>query len=355
MDRIDRTILNKIQISFPLGLYPYKLIGDEAGITEDEAFKRVEALRNKGIIRRIGGIFNSRRLGYVSTLCAARVPEAKIPVLADLIKGITEITHNYLRHHHKYNMWFTIIASSQEKLEDILAEIKTDLGSDEVYSLPATKVFKIGVLFDLNGQEAQFDGFDFQAEQEDYKKKQINDLYPTKREGFPTGVTEEDKMLIRLLQGNLPHSLTPFIDLAAKLDMNVENLLPGIQRLLDQGMMRRLGAILVHTKTGFTSNAMGVWRVPEEMVSETGAKMAEFIEVSHCYERPALQDWPYNIFTMIHGHSDNECKRIMAEISEATGIKDYAMLFSHKELKKSSMHYFTEKDEFINSVNMSIG
>ena len=331
MDRVDRTILNKIQASFPLDLHPYKIIGAEAGVSEDEAWQRIEYYRQKGIIRRIGGIFNSRRLGYVSTLCAARVPEAKITVLAELIQGITEITHNYLRHHPKYNMWFTIIAYSQERLEEILSDIRTALGSDEVYSLPATRVFKIGVLFNLKKDDGK--GHDSEI------MKSIQS--PTGQEGFPTDITEEDKRLIRHLQGNLPHSLTPFTEIAAELDKDEEDLLRDIQHLLDRGMMRRLGVILVHHKTGFTSNAMGVWKVPQEKVSETGAKMAEFEEVSHCYERASLEDWHYNLFTMIHGHSDEECNSIMAKISEATGIKDYAVLFSHQELKKSSMYYFT--------------
>ncbi|MEM5819035.1 MAG: Lrp/AsnC family transcriptional regulator, partial [Desulfitobacterium hafniense] len=92
-------------------------------------------------------------------------------------------------------------------------------------------------------------------------------------------------------------------------------------------------------------NAMGVWQVPEAEAEAIGKVMASFREVSHCYQRPTLKDWPYNLFTMIHGRSEEECGEVMARIAQATGIKDYAMLFSIKELKKSSMQYYREEDD----------
>ncbi|KUO61324.1 MAG: transcriptional regulator [Gracilibacter sp. BRH_c7a] len=324
MDALDQVILNKIQVAFPLHPRPFQLIGKEAEITENEAWQRVNSLRENRIIRRIGGVFDSRILGYTSTLCAAEVPEDKISILARLMQGITEITHNYLRLHPKYNLWFTIIASSQERLQEVLTLVKTALGSNEVYSLPAIEVFKIGVIFNLGDYQDEF-----------------NPSYSTSKESSKYVLTEEDKILVKTLQDSLPSSLRPFDDLARKLDMDETYLITGSQRLLDNYVMRRFGAILYHQKAGFTSNGMGVWIVPEEIANEVGLKMAEFQEVSHCYQRPTLPDWPYNLFTMIHGHTNQECQQIMANISEVTGIKDYALLFSHKELKKSSMRYFT--------------
>ena len=149
MDKIDKAILNTIQSSFPLVSRPYQAIGQQIGISELEVFERIEELKRRKIIRRIGGIFDSRNLGYVSTLCAARVPESKIPQLAELTQGITEITHNYLRNHF-YNMWFTVIACSERRLQQIIDTVRTVLGSDEVYSLPAKKIFKIEVRLNFN-------------------------------------------------------------------------------------------------------------------------------------------------------------------------------------------------------------
>jgi len=324
LDAVDQAILNKIQVAFPLDSRPYLQIGEEVGISENEAWQRVDTLRKKGIIRRIGAIFDSRSLGYVSTLCAAKVPEAKISILAQLMQGITEITHNYLRNHPKYNLWFTIIAESQERLEEVLTIVQTSLNSKEVYNLPAIQVFKIGVVFSLGSESIN-----------------PNEGYSIPKH-FPRYViTDKDKILIKQLQEDLPTSLRPFSDLAKGLEMDEGYVIANTQRLMDSSVMRRLGAILVHRKAGFTSNAMGVWIVPEDKVGEIGSMMAEFKEVSHCYHRPVLPDWPYNLFTMIHGHSDKECQRIMERISEVTGMKDYSLLFSYKELKKSSMRYFT--------------
>ena len=328
MDAIDRLILNKIQLCFPVHAHPYRVIGIEIGQSETEVWQRVERLRGKSIIRRIGGIFESRRLGYVSTLCAAKVPIHKIPILAELMKGITEITHNYLRDHHSYNMWFTIIAVSEERLNQILTQIKTALGSDEVYSLPAIKVFKIGVIFDLGEAEGV--------------KTDNPDKSKTNEEPSSYVVTEDDRALIRILQEDIPNSWQPFSDIAVELGWDEELVIARTSNLLEHQVLRRLGAVLVHQKTGFTSNAMGVWIVPEQLVAEVGSKMGEFNEVSHCYQRTTLPDWPYNLFTMIHGQNDEECEQIMAKISEATGIDDYGMLYSHTELKKTSMKYFVE-------------
>lgn len=365
MDTVDRMILNKIQKAFPLDPYPYRLIGSETGIPEVEVWKRVEDLRQTGIIRRLGGIFDSRRLGYVSTLCAAKVPPEKIPILAELSQGITEITHNYLRN-HLFNMWFTVIASSQERLEAILAQVRTALGSDDIYSLPALKVFKIKVIFDFHSenthtnhtrredvgiQDEDMDedidediDIDEDEEADDGTNADAGDIgyFLTKKDNELYVLTEEDKNLIRRLQDDLPNSLTPYTDLAAALGWDEEQIMSGIRRLYDYRILRRIGAILYHHKAGFTANAMGVWIVPEESVQEVGTRMAEFKEVSHCYQRPAFPDWPYNLFTMIHGQSDQACEQIMARLSQATGIKEYGMLFSESELKKSSMRYFIE-------------
>lgn len=334
MDSVDKTILDIIQRSFPIDAHPYRILGFEAGISEAEAWQRVENLRNGGIIRRIGGIFDSRNLGYVSTLCAAKVPQDKIKVMAEMSQGITEITHNYVRD-HVYNMWFTVIASSQERLVQVLNQVRDVIGSTEAYSLPAIKIFKIGVIFDFKGKSVPYPGQRLLPG----SKKSDHDLSGKYSQAY--NLTEKDKALIRLLQTNLPHSLTPFADLAKELCLLEEEILSRIQNLLDLQVMRRLGAILYHYKAGFTSNAMGVWIVPEKRVDEVGKKMAEFREVSHCYQRPTLPDWPYNLFTMIHGHSNVECEQIMSRIAQATEIPDYQLLFSKTELKKSSMRYFT--------------
>jgi siroheme decarboxylase len=148
MDDIDKAILNRIQSDFPITSYPYQVIGDDLGISEIEVIKRLNRLKNLGFIRRIGGNFVPGKLGFVSTLCAARVPEEKIEQFAQIVNQFSGVTHNYQRD-SRYNVWFTFIAPSREKILENLQLISRQTGIDEIIDLPATKVFKIKAQFDL--------------------------------------------------------------------------------------------------------------------------------------------------------------------------------------------------------------
>jgi len=144
MDDIDRKILNEIQSAFPIASRPYLELGKRLDLSEEEVLERVKRLRSKGIIRRIGGNFDSRRLNFMSSLCAARVPEEKIKGFVGLVNGYKGVTHNYLRG-HDYNVWFTLIAPSAKDIEDVLNEISEKTGIKEILNLPAIRTFKIKV------------------------------------------------------------------------------------------------------------------------------------------------------------------------------------------------------------------
>jgi len=148
MDSIDRRLLNIIQEDFPLSRKPFDAIGEMLGITGEEALKRTQSLAETGIIRRIGAIFDSKRLGYVSTLAAAKVPEDKIRKTVEVINSYPEVTHNYERD-FEYNLWFTIICESSERMENIIEEIKAKTGISDMRSLPAERTFKIKVEFEF--------------------------------------------------------------------------------------------------------------------------------------------------------------------------------------------------------------
>lgn len=148
MDAIDRKIINAIQSNFPISLQPYQELGKQLHLAPDEVLKRVKALKAAGIIRRIGGNFHSHRLNYTSTLCAARVPEDKIEHFVEVVNNYPGVTHNYLRK-HDYNIWFTFIAPSTSNIENALKEISEKTGVKEVYSLPAVRMFKIRVDFEV--------------------------------------------------------------------------------------------------------------------------------------------------------------------------------------------------------------
>ncbi len=146
LDDIDRSILNQIQSDFPITPRPYRSVAEELGLTEDEVLARIRRLKKSGIIRRIGGNFTPEKLGFVSTLCAAKVPEEKISQFAQVVNRYPGVTHNY-RRENKYNIWFTFIAPSMEEISASLKQIAVETGVTEILNLPATRVFKIRAEF----------------------------------------------------------------------------------------------------------------------------------------------------------------------------------------------------------------
>jgi siroheme decarboxylase len=148
LDPTDSAILNRIQSDFPITSRPFLTVADELELTEKDVLERVARLKADGIIRRIGGNFVPGKLGFVSTLCAARVPADKIDNFAEIVNRYPGVTHNYQRD-NTYNVWFTFIAPSREEIEDNLRQIIKDTGVEDILNLPATKVFKIRAEFEV--------------------------------------------------------------------------------------------------------------------------------------------------------------------------------------------------------------
>lgn len=148
LDETDRAILNRIQSDFPITSRPFRVIAEELQLDEDALITRIQTLKENGIIRRIGGNFVPGRLGFVSTLCAARVPEEKIDAFASVVNSYRGVTHNYVRD-NTYNIWFTMIAPSMADIRQTLTEISGITGVPDLISLPATRVFKIRAQFSL--------------------------------------------------------------------------------------------------------------------------------------------------------------------------------------------------------------
>ncbi len=148
MDAIDHKILNLIQTAFPLEAEPYRWIGGQTGVTQEEAFNRIWKLKESGIIRRIGAVFDPKKLGFVSTLCGARVPEEKLKGFVKLVNAYPGVTHNY-RRNHDYNIWFTFIAAGEDELSRFLDELREKTGIADMISLRAVRTFKINARFDF--------------------------------------------------------------------------------------------------------------------------------------------------------------------------------------------------------------
>jgi DNA-binding Lrp family transcriptional regulator len=155
-------------------------------------------------------------------------------------------------------------------------------------------------------------------------------------------LTNLEKKIISLLQTDIPVVKRPFLEMAEKIGITEEKFLEVLNDLNDQGMIRRFGATLKHQKSGFKANAMVAWKVDENRVEKTGNIMATFHQITHCYRRNPAPDWKYNLYTMVHASTEDECYAIAKKISKAVGEDEYELLFSRKELKKTSMNYFED-------------
>lgn len=155
-------------------------------------------------------------------------------------------------------------------------------------------------------------------------------------------LSELEKKIIASIQGDIPITKNPYASLAKALDITEETFLETLEGLSKRKIIRRFGATLRHQKSGFTANAMVAWQADEKKIEETGMKMARFKEVTHCYRRNPAPDWPYNLYTMVHAKSEEECYETARRISSETGVGQYILLFSKKELKKTSMKYFSD-------------
>jgi DNA-binding Lrp family transcriptional regulator len=338
-----KQLITLIQTEFPLDAHPYAVMGAQLGISEGEAFAITEAFIENKSIRRIGATLDSRKLGYFSTLCAIAVTDpGDIDSVAALINSYPGVTHNYQRQ-NRYNIWFTLIAPSPQAVDDILAQIAEKSGYTAILNLPAVRLFKIRVSFDVSGSTSSRSVSPAQTPHKVTVPAEVQAL----------SFSAVDKALIRHVQDDLAGSLTPFAVLAEQISEELgstvteEQLLARSQELKDAGAIRRFGAIVRHHKLGLSDNVMCAWDIPEPAVETAGKIMAESKNVSHCYQRVTAPTWRFNLYTMVHGSSRDECtdaiESIHNALSEREIFVDYpALLFSERELKKTSMRYFVE-------------
>lgn len=325
MTDLDRALLDLIQGDFPLTERPYATLGEQLGISEEAALDSLRKLRELHVVRQISAIFDSRRLSYRTSLVAMKVAPERIAQAAEVINRHPGVSHNYERN-HPYNIWFTVAVPPTGDLQRDVDELHALAGAEKTWMLPTLKLFKIGVTLDMSG------------EADILRKAPVKHAW-TNIEIFDAP-SRENQELIRVLQGDLELVSRPFDAWAEELGLTPEQLFTNARRLLDSKLMRRFSAVLHHRDAGYISNAMAVWVVPEEQILEVGAKMASFAAVSHCYQRPVYPDWPYSIFTMIHGRKKADCTALVEAIEAETGITEKALLFSTKEFKKVRVKYF---------------
>ena len=328
MDTLDKEILNEIQWTFPLVQQPYTEMAKKFKLSEDQLVQRLVELKKTGVIRQLSAIFDTRKLGYKSALIAMSIEPEKLDYVANQVNKHPGVSHNYERN-HEYNLWFTLAVSPGSDLKTEVDKFSKLSGIKKTRLLPTIKLFKIGVKLDMvEGKAAE-------VKPTEEKKKIRNVEFVA---------TEEDKEYIRELQKDLEITNRPFLKSAQKLGVTEEQLLAKTKYYEEIGVMRRFAAILRHRDAGFIANGMIVWNVPTQKIEEIGSKLGAFPQVSHCYQRPVYQDWPYNVFSMIHCKSQGDAETMAKEIQKQIGVDDYRILFSSREFKKTRVEYFVEHE-----------
>ncbi|WP_353568383.1 siroheme decarboxylase subunit alpha [Haloferula sargassicola] len=330
----DAALLGAIQESIPFVARPFAAIGARCGLTEKQVLDRLRALKEGKVIRQISAIFDTRSLGYASSLVAARIAPEKIDSAVAVINSHPGVSHNYLRN-HDFNLWYTIAVppTSRLGLEETVNRLHQLSGAETTRLLPTLKLFKIGVRFDIEGSATPTD--------------QVKPAYTEASRQQAGPLTDQEIEFVRRMQCDLDLGPEPFVEVAGQLGLSFEEAAAMHERFLTTGRMRRFAAVLHHRRAGFGANAMGVWAGPQDdpgALQKLGETMAGFRAVSHCYLRPSYPDWPYNLFTMVHGKTAEECEETLAAISETTGITNRQALYSTREFKKVRVRYFTDEE-----------
>lgn len=325
LDQQDQQLLNWIQTEFPLVTRPFAALGERLGESEDQVMARYQRLKDERIIRQVSAIFDTRKLGYTSSLVATSVPEDDVDQAAEVISAHPGVSHNY-RRDHEFNIWWTIAVPPEQDLETHVAALHRLCGGLSTRVLPTLKLYKIGVDLDVS----------------DVRSMAAQSTIPAYRETARTAadLTEEEVGYVRELQEDLAVEPTPFRSMAERLGTSEEALVKAAHGFIEEGLMRRFAAVLHHRRAGFGANAMSVWSVPEAETDDYGYQLAGYAAVSHCYRRPTYPDWPYALFGMIHATSKERVEEAVADIKERTGLSDYRLLYSTKEYKKIRVRYF---------------
>jgi siroheme decarboxylase len=326
LDAISKSLLTRLQTHIPLVPRPFAAVGDELGLPEDEVVERTRAMVEARLIRQVGAIFDGRALGYDSCLVAAKYAPEQLDTAAQLVSAHPGVSHNYQRV-HDFNLWYTLAVPPGRPLADEVDLLHRITGATSTRPLPALLMFKLGVRLDMEETPAdsrtgetvatgQAAGFEAPSDREIAAVRAFQEPFAISARPF-----------------DAPAALHGFASAAALLDCGEE--------LRARGALRRFSAVLRHREAGFGANGMAVWKASPEECAIAGPIMASFAKVSHCYQRPVYEDWPYSLFTMIHGRTSDEVDDCVAALQRETGLREFRVLYSSVEYKKARVRYFS--------------
>ena len=291
----------------------------------------MQRLLDERIIRQVTPIFDTRALGYSSMLVAAKVdpenPWRAANVINEHPGRLAQLPAQPRVQHLVHDRHRARLAARRSRARS--RSSRELAGAESIRQLPTLKLFKIRMDLEMEG------GTDALA-------KAVEVAPPAETE--PQPYDEFDIAVIRALAGR--HAGDPRAVRARGREARHRagpSCSTTSQRMQERRLLRRVAAILFHRRAGFSANGMGVWKVPDERIMELGPRMAAFRGISHCYQRPTYQDWPYSVFTMAHGRSKEECDAILDSIADQTGIAERATLYSSTEFKKIRLLYFTDE------------
>lgn len=328
MTEVESALLHALQRGLPLESRPFAVLARSCGADESSALALLERLRAEGTLRRLGAVYDARRLGWKSALCAVRAGEA-LERLAAIAAAEPGVTHCYARRPLNAHgaspypeLWFTFAAPA-ERFDAGLAALREKMAPANIYALPATRRFKIDVVFDLRTRRRDESTAPGVARAAD--------------DFAPVALTAEEWRLIRATQGDLEIRSDFFAAVAEKIGSTESAVLEKLCAWKASGVLRRLGAILRHRELGFKANGMCCWNPPENQVMEAGRKLASFPEVTHCYERPWTEIFPFRLYAMIHTPSFEETEKLFQTLSARAGLVEGTVLLSVREFKKTSL------------------
>ena len=332
MDELDRQLLNRIQAGVPLVARPFSQLADELGCDEAAVIDRIAALRQAGIIREISAIFDAVALGYRQALVALSVPADRLDQAGKIAASHPGVSHCYGRA-GELNLWLTLATSPQSRLGlDASAELLARLvGATRHMVLPTIRRYKLQVRFDMEGDEPT-------------PAPAANDAPgasgPARAEQHPPQLTDTQIRAIRALQIDLPGQAEPFAPLAAAEGLDIDTLLDCGLAMLEAGYMRRYSAVLHHRAAGSKANVLVAWAADAAQADADGPRAAQVAGISHCYLRPTGPAWPYNLYTMIHGRSEQDCRLAIETILATTSLTDHVELWTMAEYKKRRVRLF---------------
>ncbi|WP_136589528.1 siroheme decarboxylase subunit beta [Salinigranum halophilum] len=340
LDEVDATLIDEYQSGFPIEERPFQAVGNALGVTEEDALERVRTLRERGVFRRFGAVLNPPVIGS-STLAAVQAPDDRFDEVADVVNEYRQVNHNY-RRDHPWNMWFVVTAGSREKRDDILAEIEARTGC-AVLVLPMLTDYYIDLEFPVVNEDR-------------FARESLTEtaVSATRISEDATGnLTPLEAALLVEIQDGFPLSNTPYRDVAEAVDAPVGEVIAAVERLLDDGCIKRIGCVVNHIVTGFDANCMVVWDVPDEQLDDHGTAVGSLPYVTLCYHRPRRpeQDWPYNLFTMIHGREPDAVDEKIDELAADHLPFTHERLYSTETLKQTGARY----DELVASAEAADG